>query len=510
MVRNIDTGGEQPNIQGPYPKQPLEQEQPVTSKVKKLHKKVQQEQLPVPIGAPTLAHKQKWTGPVTKLVSTVFLPALALHNSTPSHPHKESIPAAQQFKEAEVGIMKSEKHDVDFCVLTRNLEKPNDITVMVVPPHTCIDANKLAELAAKYKYKTLVIVQAYKSYDSAKEHYGKSDDDFRFIYNNLDRLPKSVIATDEELQGLVASHFDVESKSIVVESSVSEITRFTPKTEEKYGKVIVDKELTSIGLKGFGTSIEVNIPSTDGALLNGIEIRPQGLTKTPPNDQKWIVYFNKNAESWERESYMLARLAKDSGANVLCCNYRGVGQSTGFPNSETDLFADGQAVVQYLRKQGVPPENIVVYGSSLGGGVATFVVSERAENGEVMALCNERSFASLSAAVKGFVPVAGSPAASIAAARKWKMKSVKRLQKLHDKGIHVPIIAIFHAKDKMIKTKAGFVGSLEKVKGVNFKKIELHDDDKKEKYLESAHIRLLRSTEQQELVSEIKRILKIR
>ena len=59
-----------------------------------------------------------------------------------------------------------------------------------------------------------------------------------------------------------------------------------------------------------------------------------------------------------------------TGVNVLLFDYRGYGRSQGRP-SEEGTYRDAQAAYQWLRQKGFPGTNIVVFGESLGGGVAT-------------------------------------------------------------------------------------------------------------------------------------------
>jgi fermentation-respiration switch protein FrsA (DUF1100 family) len=63
-------------------------------------------------------------------------------------------------------------------------------------------------------------------------------------------------------------------------------------------------------------------------------------------------------------------LMRDLGLNLLAFDYRGFGDSTGAP-SERGLYADARASYDYLtRTLHVPPEKIVIFGHSLGSGVA--------------------------------------------------------------------------------------------------------------------------------------------
>ncbi|HXF29462.1 MAG TPA: alpha/beta hydrolase fold domain-containing protein, partial [Chlamydiales bacterium] len=211
-----------------------------------------------------------------------------------------------------------------------------------------------------------------------------------------------------------------------------------------------------------GAVREVNIASTNGAIVNGVELRP-GDVLQKPEDQKWIVYYCKNAATWEQERHFLAKLAKDVGANVLCCNYRGVGLSTGFPETEKHLIEDGDAALQYLLQQGVKPENVLLDGTSMGGAVAVHVAALHAESDQPIAVCNDRSFRSLYHTIEELIPVAGGLLADMAQAAGWSLDSASKIGILREKN--VPIVVLYHPDDKMVKIQAAFVkGVVERMK----------------------------------------------
>ncbi len=58
------------------------------------------------------------------------------------------------------------------------------------------------------------------------------------------------------------------------------------------------------------------------------------------------------------------------GVNVFAFDYRGYGRSQGRP-SEAGTYLDAPAAHQWLRTKGFPGRQIVAYGESLGGGVAS-------------------------------------------------------------------------------------------------------------------------------------------
>jgi len=72
------------------------------------------------------------------------------------------------------------------------------------------------------------------------------------------------------------------------------------------------------------------------------------------------------------------------GLSVFLFDYRGYGKSTGSP-SESGLYADALASYEYLmRKRGVVPERLVIFGRSLGAAVAGEVATQRAAAGLIL------------------------------------------------------------------------------------------------------------------------------
>jgi len=71
------------------------------------------------------------------------------------------------------------------------------------------------------------------------------------------------------------------------------------------------------------------------------------------------------------------------GYGLLLADYRGYGGNPGAP-SETGLIADARSVLDWLAGQGVPAGRVVLYGESLGSGVATALAAERSVAGVVL------------------------------------------------------------------------------------------------------------------------------
>jgi fermentation-respiration switch protein FrsA (DUF1100 family) len=62
------------------------------------------------------------------------------------------------------------------------------------------------------------------------------------------------------------------------------------------------------------------------------------------------------------------------GVNVFLFDYRGYGRSKGHP-SEEGTYRDGEAAYRWLEQRGFAGKNILLYGESLGGGVAAELAS---------------------------------------------------------------------------------------------------------------------------------------
>ncbi|MFN8570719.1 MAG: alpha/beta hydrolase [Gemmatimonadaceae bacterium] len=82
-----------------------------------------------------------------------------------------------------------------------------------------------------------------------------------------------------------------------------------------------------------------------------------------------ICHGNYGNIGYGQRPHFYAEL-RDLGLNLMAFDYRGFGASEGAP-SEAGLYADAQASYQYLRDSlGVPADRIVIFGHSLGSGVA--------------------------------------------------------------------------------------------------------------------------------------------
>ena len=96
----------------------------------------------------------------------------------------------------------------------------------------------------------------------------------------------------------------------------------------------------------------------------------------PPKQKngKIVVFFHGNAGNITLRAAK-AKLFMSHGYGVFLCEYRGYGGNPGDP-SEQGLYSDGRAGLSWLMNQGYKPEQFVIYGESVGSGIAVQMASE--------------------------------------------------------------------------------------------------------------------------------------
>ncbi len=110
---------------------------------------------------------------------------------------------------------------------------------------------------------------------------------------------------------------------------------------------------------------EVNFEMEDGGQINGLHFKV-------PNSKGVVFYLKGNSRSikgW-------AKFAKDfvgKGYDFFMIDYRGFGKSSG-RRTETTLYNDAQTVYKWLSSE-YEEEDIVLYGRSLGSGIAARIAA---------------------------------------------------------------------------------------------------------------------------------------
>jgi pimeloyl-ACP methyl ester carboxylesterase len=132
---------------------------------------------------------------------------------------------------------------------------------------------------------------------------------------------------------------------------------------------------------------DANFNTEDNIQLHGWYIPQQ-------QSERVLLFFHGNAGniSHRRESIEIFHRL---GLNVLIIDYRGYGQSEGEPD-EQGLYMDASAAWRYLTEQkGFAPEQIIIFGRSLGGVVAARLASEVRARGLILesTMSSARDFA---------------------------------------------------------------------------------------------------------------------
>lgn len=95
----------------------------------------------------------------------------------------------------------------------------------------------------------------------------------------------------------------------------------------------------------------------------------------PGDSKRVLLYFHGNAGNISHRLYSIKEF-HELGLSVLIIDYRGYGQSGG-KATEQGLYRDATAAWQYLTgDRGIAPEDIIVFGRSLGGSVAAWLAAQ--------------------------------------------------------------------------------------------------------------------------------------
>lgn len=118
---------------------------------------------------------------------------------------------------------------------------------------------------------------------------------------------------------------------------------------------------------GLPEAEEVPLTAADGVRIAAWHV--------PPRDGKPVIlYFHGNGGALRFRVTRFRRLIAD-GIGLVALEYRGYGGSGGSPN-EQGLIADAQAAYHFAAAH-YPPQQLVLWGESLGSGVAIAVGAER-------------------------------------------------------------------------------------------------------------------------------------
>ena len=178
---------------------------------------------------------------------------------------------------------------------------------------------------------------------------------------------------------------------------------------------------------------EVQIKTSDNINLLG------WFHKKDLNRFKTVVYFHGNAGKLEHRIHKLNHF-KDIDVNFLIISWRGFSGNSGKP-TEKGLYEDGKSTIDWLKNIGLSDKDIVIYGESLGTGIATHIAQNRKFAGLVL----ETPFTSMVDAAKNVYPYI--PVGILLKDRYENEKKIKH--------INIPILVMHGEADQIVPFKMG-------------------------------------------------------
>jgi len=138
----------------------------------------------------------------------------------------------------------------------------------------------------------------------------------------------------------------------------------------------------------FGDQLTVEIEKVKIKTQDNIDLL-SWYHKKNLNNYKTILFLHGNAGSLENRIHKINHF-KDMNINFLLVSWRGFSGNKGKP-TEKGLYEDARSAVAWLKSKGVNEKNIVIYGESLGTGIAT----EIAQNKNFAGIILESPFTSM-------------------------------------------------------------------------------------------------------------------
>ena len=154
---------------------------------------------------------------------------------------------------------------------------------------------------------------------------------------------------------------------------------------------------------------------------------------------KTILFLHGNAGSLEDRIYKLNHF-KDLNVNFLIVAWRGFSGNKGKP-TEAGLYIDAKSAIRWLKSRGVTEENIVLYGESLGTGVAVEIAQDKNYAGIIL----ESPFTSMVDLGKKYYPFF-----PVQLLLKDKFESFKKIKKVLS-----PVLVMHGSSDSIVPLAMG-------------------------------------------------------
>jgi len=177
---------------------------------------------------------------------------------------------------------------------------------------------------------------------------------------------------------------------------------------------------------------EIFIPSTEGITLKSWFYKNS-------NNKYTVLFFHGNAGELGNRIYKLNEL-KNLNLNYLIISWRGFSGNKGSP-TEQGLYNDAKNAVEWLEKNNIKKNKIILYGESLGTGVAV----EIGQNQDFAGIILESPYTSIVDAAKIYYPYL-----PVDLILKDKYLSLKKI-----KNINSPVLLMHGGADIIIPIAMG-------------------------------------------------------
>src|SRR2546421_473096 len=127
-----------------------------------------------------------------------------------------------------------------------------------------------------------------------------------------------------------------------------------------------ERARTAPAAAGFPQAEEITLDTADGERVIAWHVPPRG-------DKPVALYFHGNGGALQHRVDRFQRIVAQ-GVGLLALSYRGYGGSTGKP-TEDGLIADARSAYAFVASR-YPASRIVLWGESLGSGVAIALAAE--------------------------------------------------------------------------------------------------------------------------------------
>jgi fermentation-respiration switch protein FrsA (DUF1100 family) len=179
------------------------------------------------------------------------------------------------------------------------------------------------------------------------------------------------------------------------------------------------------------------VKAEDAWITTSDKVLIHGWWRRVPEARFTVLYLHGNAGNLSHRADICQSISS-AGASVLVIDYRGYGKSKGFPTL-AGLVKDGEAAYQWIERQGIPRERIILHGESIGTGIAMQLASRLPSAAVVL----EAPFTSFNEMAHRTLPFVGP----------LFVRGFNNLELVST--LRVPILVIHGSRDDIVPTEMG-------------------------------------------------------